>query len=221
MARQHDTWTCGYENLASLLSSIRRRGLHGGVPTELRPLALQRLIEEAWRAGFSPRDRTKLVGTRKWIGGPEWIIALWHLRLDGLIIEIAGDGKRARGPGGAGRAVVAAVRACLRCCTDLPLLLQHQGHSRTVVGVLSRPAERLVLRDPNDSPGALRCVAPHELDGKQYQVVVVRNRNHAGAPVPVGLSADGAARRRGEPATAALWTASGWEYESFCRMRFE
>lgn len=219
MARQFDTWTCGYENLSSLLRSIGRRQLHS-VPADLRPPALQRVIEEAWRDGFSPRDKTKLVGTRKWIGGPEWIIALWHLRLNALIIEVAGDGRSARGPGGAGHAVAAAVRTCLACCTDLPILLQHQGHSRTVLGVLARPC-RLVLRDPNDQPGELRCVPPSELDGKQYQIVVVRNRSRAGAAVPVGLSADEARGRRGEPSSAAVWTAAGWEYEAFCKMRFD
>ena len=95
MARQYDNWTCGYENLASLVRSIGRRQLHD-IPAALRPADLQRLIEDAWRAGYSPRDKTKLLGTRKWIGGPEWIIALWHLRLNALIFEIGGDGRRAR-----------------------------------------------------------------------------------------------------------------------------
>lgn len=67
-ARQKDTWTCGYENLASLLRSIGLRGTQP-VPSDLNPAALQRIIEQAWSAGFSRSDRTKLVGTKKWIGG--------------------------------------------------------------------------------------------------------------------------------------------------------
>lgn len=218
MPRQWDNWTCGYENLSSLLRSIGRRGLHD-VPTDLRPLALQKIIEEAWRAGFSPRDCTTLIGTSKWIGGPEWIIALWHLRLNAIIIEIAGDGQRhARGPGGAGQAVMAAVRTCLSLSTDLPILLQHHGHSRMVLGTLARPP-RLVLRDPNDPLHQFRCFAPHELDGKQYQIVVVCNRASS-PPNRIGLSVHESQARRGEPATTALWTSTGWEYDSTCKMRF-
>ncbi|KAL1521844.1 hypothetical protein AB1Y20_021495 [Prymnesium parvum] len=219
MPRQLDNWSCGYANLGALLLSVARRGLHG-VPADLRPAAVQALVEEAWRAGFSPRDRTALVGSRKWIGAPEWIIALWHLRLHALIIEVAGGGRGASGPGGAGRAVLAAVSTCLEQCTDLPILLQHHGHSRTVLGVLARP-RRLVVRDPIDPPGELRCFSARELDGKPYQIVVIVNRTPANEEAPVGLSSEQVNDRKGEPRAAALWTATGWKYDSSCRMRFK
>lgn len=140
---------------------------------------------------------------------------MWHLRVNAIIMEVLGDGRRARGPGGAGHAVFSAVRTCLACCTDLPILLQHHGHSRTVLGLLSSPC-RLVVRDPSDKPSEYRCFSPHELDGRQYQLVVVRNRKRSGP-----LSEREVHARLGEPRTAASWTATGWEYDPSCGMRFE
>ena len=112
----------------------------------------------------------------------------------------------------------------LGCSARPPLLLQHQGHSRSILGVLPPPARRLLLRDPRDAPGRLQLVRPDELDGRQYQLTV------AGKPLARGGATAGAlslteeevARRRGPPGPepAAILRHGRWEHASWCGLRF-
>jgi len=192
-------WGCGFRNLQMLLScllnttqyreivAIRLAGnknLVGmvGMPSIPR---LQKVIEEAWRAGF---DRAgceqlggRLVNTRKWIGATEVATFLSFCNLDWEIIDFhtptAVDGSH---PSmfkwmleyfSKGEAVTP------------PLYLQHQGHSRTVVGVeqLVGGNTKLLILDPSHSTTSLqqntmRLVRKTlaSMKSKQYQVVVVR-----------------------------------------------
>ena len=220
MASQHDNWTCGYENLAALLRSLTaRRSI--GAPNDLSPGSLQRIVEGAWRAGFDPesaRQLRPLCGTRKWLGAAEMAAALWHLRFDAQLIEIAGVPRLAGRVRGSGAALCAAVCATLGRCTDLPLILQHAGHSRSVIGLTSTPSG-LLLRDPSDPLTQFRWVSSQDLDGRQYQLVLIRNRS-AGGPVSPRLSTEKAHARAGEPTPAAVWFSAGWQYADWCRMRF-
>ena len=50
-------------------------------------------------------------------------------------------------------------------------MLQGATHSRTILGVTTSPP-RVVLWF--DETGLLRCVVPADLDGQQYQLVIVR-----------------------------------------------
>ena len=221
MASQNENWTCGYENLAALLRSIAGRGILGS-PPDLSPHALQRHVESAWQAGFDPQSALELrplSGTRKWLGAPEMCAMLWHLQFDSWIFEISGVPRLAKNVRGSGPALCAAVRVCLDRCTDLPLILQHAGHSRTVIGATSSPCG-LILRDPA-YPSTQYCWASEDdLDGTQYQLVLVRNRTAARDATSQRVSSEAARARAGEPENAAIWYTRGWQYSHWCELRF-
>ena len=93
----------------------------------------------------------------------------------------------------------------------LPLYFQHDGHSRSILGVLRHPP-RLLVRDPSDESGLIRCLPPTELDGKQYQLVGVGCK---------ALSEGEARERRAEPSAAAIFRHSRWEYSPWWSLRFD
>ena len=196
-------WGCGFRNLQMILSTLLHSTLYrevvlaaavgnrnlggvrsGGVPSIPR---LQQVIEEAWRAGF---DRAgceqlggRLVNSRKWIGATEVATFLSFCHLDSEILDFhaptATNGTHPR----LFDWVVAYFRKT-RPVTP-PLYLQHQGHSRTVVGaeVMVGGAIRLLVLDPSHSPTSLgentmRLVRKTLMGmrSKQYQVVAVTGK---------------------------------------------
>ena len=208
----------------------------GDLPTTIH--AIQRTVEMAWRAGFDQRSarqyRWRLVGREGkagWIGAAESFTLLSYLRVDAFIVEVVDRS-------GAGHAVYEAAAAWfaqedadappdgapatspsatsgrrLARSPRLPLYLQGQGHSTTLVGVLRSPP-RLLIRDPKDAPlERLRCFPPANLDGRQWQIV--------------GVSSDGALReeqvlaRCGDDLQAAArWEHGRWRYEEWFWLRF-
>lgn len=192
-------WGCGFRNLQMLLSCLLNttqyretvatrlavnKNLVGMVGMPSIP-QLQKVIEDAWRAGF---DRAgceqlggKLINTRKWIGATEIVTFLSFCNIDTEIIDFhtpsAKDGSHPR---------------MFQWMMDYfsnagavipPLYLQHQGHSRTVVGVekLAGANMKLLILDPSHSPVSLqqntmrlvrKTVA--SMKSKQYQVVAIR-----------------------------------------------
>jgi len=192
-------WGCGFRNLQMLLSCLLNttqyreivamrlagnKNLVGmvGMPSIPR---LQKVIEEAWRAGF---DRAgceqlggRLVNTRKWIGATEVATFLSFCNLDWEIIDFhtptAGDGSHPL----MFRWILEYFSA--GSAVTPPLYLQHQGHSRTVVGVeqLVGGHTKLLILDPSHSStsiqqNTMRLVRKTmaSMKSKQYQVVVVR-----------------------------------------------
>lgn len=194
------------------------------------------------------------------LGGPEALVLMWHLRVDAFIVEVVdrvnagaavfqvatacfsseqsdasrGDASHASGrkrpidelSGGGGRG-----GGCGSCSRRPPLLLQHEGHSRSIIGVLRSPAPRILLRDPSDPLRLVRCVAPATLDGRQYQIVVAgqaaplppSSGDSTPSPASTGvamLTDERALARRGEPNAAAMWSGGRWLYDGFCRLRF-
>ena len=140
--------TCGYDNLGALLCSALGASAAGDVSTR----ALQTAIEEAWRAGYDQHSAAhfggKLVGKRgrgAYIGVAEMRAALVHRRCDATLVDI-------RQGLGAGAAVHAVAAACLRAGasggTLLPLILQDNAHSRTLVGATVAP-DALPWRTPS------------------------------------------------------------------------
>ena len=227
LPEQREDWTCGYANLGALLQCLASGGRQH-LPTSTEPAALQALIERAWEEGFDPEGRAefggRLVGKRGkrgWIGTPEMAAALWHLRVDALVVEI--DNEQGAGRG-SGNGVFEAVRACLapargqppqhggEAVTALPIVLQGDGHSRTVLGLSGSAANaprgpELVLSDPKR--GVLG-EAPRTLDGKSYQLVVVRGDGQR------RLGEAEARRQRGVPQAAALWRQGKWLTSGWC-----
>ena len=228
---QYDSWTCGYANLGAMLRNIAQAGRHdlatdvarGNVCRPTDVAALQALVESAWREGFDPASAVQfdrsLVGKRGragWIGAPEMVAVLWHLRVDAMIVEVVFE--RGDADQRSGSAVCEAVATCLKqqrggspAVTQLPIVLQGSSHSRTVLGVTSGTgaARTLVLRDPNDRDlGVVRCLSPSSLDGKPYQLVIVRSTRR--------LSETEARKRMGEPEAAALWRHGRWKASASC-----
>jgi len=192
-------WGCGFRNLQMLLSCLlnttqyremvamrlaENKNLVGmvGMPSIPR---LQKVIELAWRAGF---DRAgceqlggRLVNTRKWIGATEVATFLSFCNVDWEIIDF-------HIPTGVDGSHPSMFKWMLEYFSSgdavtPPLYLQHQGHSRTVVGVeqLVGGNIKLLILDPSHSTTSLQQNTMRlirktlaSMKSKQYQVVVVR-----------------------------------------------
>lgn len=163
-------WGCGYRNLQMLLSSLQCHSsfseclkpvLGGGPPSIPSISKLQDLIEEAWSAGFDVQGRDQLGGqlknTRKWIGATEIVAFLTSRRIQSELIDFhmpsARDGAHPR----LFQWVLNYFRErALNKKFAPPLYLQHQGHSRTIVGVEvvtsgNETLPRLLIFDPSHS----------------------------------------------------------------------
>ena len=213
MPTQRDHWSCGYANLRALLRSAL-----GAAAGDVSPAALQRTIEAAWNAGFDPRSARQFggrlvgkTGRAAYIGAAETQAALTHLRLDAAIVEIV----RRTGSGAAVHSVAftAFAAECFDCGgTRCPIILQHDGHSRTIVGVTSAP-DALLIADPRNDQ-AVSVVRARDLDGRQYQMTFL-----VGEPglvrQPVRRLGDAEVQsRRGESEAIAVYDDSGWRYGS-------
>lgn len=246
-SRQLHDWTCGHVNLASIMSTLIARGLaeRAGTADGAPGVRLvQQLVEGAWREGLDAEGAVlhggALVGKRgrkAWLGAVDALIAMWHVRVESFMVEIvardgAGDAVHAVGAACFAASAAADVAESededgrgrkrrkhpVHCSRRLPLLLQHQGHSRLLVGVLTRPP-RVVLYDPADPPNRLRCLAPAALNGRQYQLLC------CGEAAPEGggrlhLSEAALARRKDGLQGAAAWDRGAWRYAPWCTLRF-
>ncbi|KAI9209620.1 peptidase family C78-domain-containing protein [Polychytrium aggregatum] len=163
-------WGCGYRNLQMLLSCLlgipeyadafrdkpRLTTLSSEVPTVFE---LQRWIEEAWFLGFDQEGGRQLHNclykTRKWIGATEIAALLLSV---GIRPELV-DFYKPSGPSGGHPKLMDYVqnyygsdetRGVPVFTAKPPLYLQHQGHSRTIVGIeTTRRGDRsLIVLDP-------------------------------------------------------------------------
>ncbi|XP_039756753.1 zinc finger-containing ubiquitin peptidase 1-like [Pararge aegeria] len=165
-------WGCGYRNMQMVLSSLVRHppyaALLSGVTErecECVPSipSLQLLVERAWQLGFDTQGSEqlgcKLHNTRKWIGACEVVTVLSSLRIRCQLIDFhkptAGDGSHP-----------ALFDWVLRYFQNdpnafkPPLYLQHQGHSRTIIGYERHKDGKatLLVLDPSHSPAQVRQV---------------------------------------------------------------
>ncbi|KZP23665.1 hypothetical protein FIBSPDRAFT_452708 [Athelia psychrophila] len=156
-------WGCGYRNFLMACTALMEQPvqpmyfalLDDASPPSVRNL--QHLIESAWREGYDrdgARDlKHKLAGTTKWIGTAELYTAFTYRRIPCALVDFdlkKQDKDRAvKGvinwvvnyfsPPILGK-VKTSIDDALRgaapvVCTDkMPLILQHDGHSRTIVG---------------------------------------------------------------------------------------
>ncbi|XP_019735532.1 zinc finger-containing ubiquitin peptidase 1 isoform X2 [Hippocampus comes] len=199
-------WGCGYRNFQMLLSSLYRLDAFASslqdksVPSIPR---VQSMIEDAWKLGLDPQGAShfnhKLQGTRAWIGATEIYVLLTSLGISGRIVDF----HQPTGPGGTHPRLFEWVKQYFsqssrsnrlppRIIQTLvpPLYLQHQGHSRSIVGLEQRKNGSLclLLLDPGSPSSdtmklmsrdtastAIRHVRklPGSLKHKQYQVVGV------------------------------------------------
>ncbi|XP_059086818.1 zinc finger-containing ubiquitin peptidase 1-like [Tigriopus californicus] len=192
-------WGCGYRNFQMLLSALCRNTsysekLPGCSPTHMYSIdKLQILIERAWSLGFDLSGREQLGGalknSRKWIGATEIVASLTAL---GIKTELADFHKPSAQDGSHPMLYNWVVDYFRRRSGKFtpPLYFQHQGHSRTIVGVeiLKNNALRLLVLDPsntrmadlfrrkdNNAIQVLKSIRKHPaaIKSKQYQIVAV------------------------------------------------
>ncbi|KAJ2083738.1 hypothetical protein H4R24_000601 [Coemansia sp. RSA 988] len=211
-------WACGYRNCQMLISALMAQQMRttdfgsasrfprGHVPGVDE---LQQMLELAWRDGYDPEGaaqlRHRVVGTRKWIGATEVYCIMAHLGVATRIVDFprpsASNGTHPLlfawvidyytaanpAPPGASDASV-----CLTA--RFPLYLQHQGHSRTIVGVeVADAGTFLLVLDPNVRPvrdaddrvsiSAFRLPLSSTRHAAQYQILYVDESHPAAAPV--------------------------------------
>ncbi|KAG9342757.1 hypothetical protein JZ751_015620 [Albula glossodonta] len=200
-------WGCGYRNFQMLLSSLHKMeayrgcGTNGAIPSLPR---VQALMEKAWREGLDPQGAShfshKLQGTRAWIGATEIYSLFTSLGVRARIMDF----HQPTGPGNTHPRLFEWVKQYFAMSdsrgarlpprvvqtTLPPIYLQHQGHSRTIVGVEQRKNGSLCLLifDPGCSPGDMRKLLGRDITGsnvrhlrkftgslkhKQYQIVTV------------------------------------------------
>ncbi|KAM8734682.1 zinc finger-containing ubiquitin peptidase 1 isoform 2-T3 [Acanthopagrus schlegelii] len=199
-------WGCGYRNLQMLLSSLRRTDTYAPIiPEKAVPniTQMQSMIEGAWKEGLDPQGAShfnqRLQGTRAWIGATEIFTLLTSLGISARIIDF----HQPTGPGDTHPRLFDWVKQYFTQSnrssrlpprlihTKLPpLYLQHQGHSRSIVGLEQRKNGSLclLLLDPGSSVSDTRKLLsrgtvstavhrirkfPGSLKHKQYQVVAV------------------------------------------------
>ncbi|XP_060609212.2 zinc finger-containing ubiquitin peptidase 1 [Anolis sagrei] len=196
-------WGCGYRNFQMLLSSLLRNSVYKDCLKENSSIPcipkIQSLIEEAWKEGFDPQGAShfngRLHGTRAWIGACEIYSLLTSLRLKSQIIDF----HQPTGPSGTHPRLLEWVlnyyssekenNAKVVCSSRPPIYLQHQGHSRTIIGIEERKNKSLCLLifDPG-SPSQEMQKLLKGIDGnnlrwlrrfvgslkhKQYQIVAI------------------------------------------------
>lgn len=196
-------WGCGYRNFQMLLSSLLQNDVYGdclkGMSIPCIP-KIQSMIEDAWKEGFDPQGacqlNNKLQGTKAWIGACEIYTLLTSLRVKCRIIDF----HKSTGPSGTHPRLFEWIlnyyssaregNPKVVCTSKPPVYLQHQGHSRTIVGIeekknrtlcllifdpgcSSREMQRLLKQDIE--PGSLRQLRKSvgNLKHKQYQIVAV------------------------------------------------
>lgn len=196
-------WGCGYRNFQMLLSSLLQNDAYDdclkGMSIPCIP-KIQSMIEDAWREGFDPQGASqlnnKLQGTKAWIGACEIYTLLTSLRVKCRIVDF----HKSTGPLGThprlfewilnyysseregGPKVV--------CTSKPPIYLQHQGHSRTVIGIEERKNRTLCLLifDPGCPSREMQKLLKQDIEAsslkqlrkfvgnlkhKQYQIVAV------------------------------------------------
>ncbi|XP_059616386.1 zinc finger-containing ubiquitin peptidase 1-like isoform X2 [Phlebotomus argentipes] len=193
-------WGCGYRNLQMLLSSLLQNttfnealysawGNQGPSRTAMPSISrLQVMVEAAWNQGFDVQGSEslgcKLQNTRKWIGATEVFTVLSWLRINCLIVDFhrptSSDGRHPE-----------LFNWVLKYFEEPrihtpPLYLQHQGHSRTIIGIEQRASGlTLLVLDPSHGPrevaalgssqDSLRLIrrGPTAMRAQRYQIVAV------------------------------------------------
>ncbi|GJJ11985.1 hypothetical protein Clacol_006223 [Clathrus columnatus] len=145
-------WGCGYRNFLMACASLMTQNFQSLyfplLDDQERPPGVRNLqywIEDAWANGFDREGaddlKHELVGTNKWIGtaGPEAVIE-W-------IVNYFSPPRETKQPADA----FDALKSTPVVITErMPIILQHAGHSRTVVGyeVNKKGETNLLVFDP-------------------------------------------------------------------------
>ncbi|XP_059140870.1 uncharacterized protein LOC131928767 isoform X2 [Physella acuta] len=192
-------WGCGYRNFQMILSCLSRIPMYAGkiftdgqivIPSTPK---IQQMIELAWQKGFdqegSRQFNGKLTNTSKWIGATEIMATLSYL---GVKCQLA-DFHAPSAPNGTHPLLFEWVNDYFTKNLHqpkVPLYLQHQGHSRTIIGIENeRGITKLLLFDPGTPNKQMAELAKNNylmwkdmkvfrktllgFQAKQYQVIAV------------------------------------------------
>ncbi|XP_068018377.1 zinc finger-containing ubiquitin peptidase 1 isoform X1 [Melanerpes formicivorus] len=197
-------WGCGYRNFQMLLSSLLQNSLYSDClrgATQIPSIPkIQSMIEDAWKEGFDSQGashfNSRLRGSKAWIGACEIYSLLSSLRIKCQIVDF----HKPTGPGGTHPRLLEWVLryysadseggAKVVCTSKPPIYLQHQGHSRTVIGIEEKKNKTLclLLFDPGYSSQEMQKLLKQNNDAtslkllrkfvgslkeKQYQIVAV------------------------------------------------
>lgn len=155
-------WGCGYRNCQMLMTFLERFHQDGEplLKNVLDISGIQLLIERAWKEGFDSLGAAQLehhvYKTRKWIGTTEVYTLLAYLGIRSTIIDF-----HQPGPERLHKEMLDWIESYFTpkhrdknktvfITNKPPLYLQHQGHSRTVVGIelLKSGKRNLIMFDP-------------------------------------------------------------------------
>lgn len=207
-------WGCGYRNLQMLISALLKMDTYRPVMYSVGEKVpsiprIQQFIEAAWTSGFdrqgSEQLGCKLINTRKWIGATEIATVLRSLQIRAKILDF----HQATGCDGTHPEMFSWIKryfscnissaaapvgsSVLRQTSIPPLYLQHQGHSRLVIGVEEHSGKDgglyLLLFDPSHSAKQMQSLLEDikssssglrhlrrslkQMRCKQYQIVYV------------------------------------------------
>ncbi|KAM5263453.1 zinc finger-containing ubiquitin peptidase 1 isoform 2-T2 [Ctenodactylus gundi] len=178
-------WGCGYRNFQMLLSSLLRNDAYDdclkGMSVPCIP-KIQSMIEDAWKEGFDPQGASqlnnRLQGTKAWIGACEVYTLLTSLRIKCRIVDF----HKATGPLGTHPRLFEWILNYYSSERDgnskvvrtskPPIYLQHQGHSRTVVGIEERKNQTLCLLifDPGCPSREMQKLLKQDIERQASQV---------------------------------------------------
>nr|XP_045015517.1 zinc finger-containing ubiquitin peptidase 1 isoform X2 [Jaculus jaculus] len=196
-------WGCGYRNFQMLLSSLLKNDAYDdclkGMSVPCIP-KIQSMIENAWKEGFDPQGASqlnnKLQGTKAWIGACEIYTLLTSLRVKCRIIDF----HKSTGPLDTHPCLFEWIlnyysseregNSKVICTFKPPVYLQHQGHSRTIVGIEEKKNQTLCLLifDPGWPSQEMQKLLKKDIEAstlkqlrktvgnlkhKQYQIVAV------------------------------------------------
>ncbi|KAM9666088.1 zinc finger-containing ubiquitin peptidase 1 isoform 1-T3 [Trichechus inunguis] len=197
-------WGCGYRNFQMLLSSLLQNDAYDdclkGMSVPCIP-KIQSMIEDAWKEGFDPQGASqlnnRLQGTKAWIGACEVYTLLTSLRVRCHIVDF----HKSTGPLGTHPRLFEWIlnyysseregSPKVVCTSKPPVYLQHQGHSRTIVGIEERKNRTLCLLifDPGCPSREMQKLLKQDIEAnslkqlrkfvgnlkhKQYQIVAVK-----------------------------------------------
>lgn len=153
-----DDWSCGYRNCKILLSSSKELESYRNLICDDTSIEnLQKILEDAWATGFDQEgaehfDR-KIVRKKDWIGTTEIAALIGYLGIKVKCYDFHRPTQNGTHPL-LFEIVEKYFESSGEIATNLPCLyLQHQGHSRSIVGIIRTPSNvtKLILFDPGMS----------------------------------------------------------------------
>ncbi|XP_053565115.1 zinc finger-containing ubiquitin peptidase 1, partial [Bombina bombina] len=172
-------WGCGFRNIQMLLSSLLLDDTYKSQLQECRSVPcipkLQSMIEGAWKEGFDPQGAShfngKLRGTKAWIGACEVYCLLTSLHLKCRILDFhkpsSSSGTHPFLFDWVLNYYSSDTHGGKIVCTSKPAIyLQHQGHSRTIVGLEERKNKTycLLIFDPGCPPENMQRLLKQNID---------------------------------------------------------